>query len=172
MGTTKRRVARACRVEVTVAAPIESVWRVVADVTRTGEWSHECHHVAWLDGATGAAPRVRFRGRNRSGWLRWSRTCEVLVVDAPHQIAWRTIPTRLFVDSTDWHISLEPAGTGTRIVQSFQVTRCPDWWEWLVARVNTPHLDRSAALTTDLHRIGEVAAADARAARPARGPRP
>ena len=156
----------------TVDAPIESVWRVVADVTRTGEWSHECHHVAWLDGATGAAPRVRFRGRNRSGWLRWSRTCEVLVVDAPHQIAWRTIPTRLFVDSTDWRISLEAEGTGTRIVQSFRVTRCPDWWEWLVARANTPHIDRSAALTADLHRIGEVAAAGSRAARPAAGLRP
>src|SRR6185295_19638790 len=102
MGTSERHVARSCRVEVTVPAPIASVWRVVADVTRTGEWSHECHHVTWLDGATAAAPGVRFRGRNRSGVWRWSRTCEALAVDAPHRIDWRTIPTRLFVDSTDW----------------------------------------------------------------------
>jgi uncharacterized protein YndB with AHSA1/START domain len=163
MGTTKRRVARTSLIEVAVAAPIESVWRVVADVTRTGAWSHECHRVAWLDGATAAAPGVRFRGRNRSGVWRWTRTCEVLAVEAPHRIVWRTIPTRLFVDSTDWSISLRPDGEGTRIVQSFQVTKCPDWWEWLVARLNTRHIDRTAGLTKDLLRIGEVAAADARA---------
>jgi uncharacterized protein YndB with AHSA1/START domain len=149
---------------VTVAAPIESVWKVVADVTRTGEWSHECHRVAWLGEATAAAPGVRFRGRNRSGVWRWSRTCEVLAVDVPDRIVWRTIPTWLFVDSTDWCISLQPDGDGTRIVQSFEVTRCPDWWEWLVARLNKRHIDRSAGLTGDLLRIGEVAAADARAA--------
>jgi uncharacterized protein YndB with AHSA1/START domain len=162
---TKRRVARTGRVEVIAGVPPESVWRVIADVTRTGEWSHECHYVAWLDGATAAAPGARFRGRSRSGWLRWSRICEVLTVDAPHQIVWRTIPTLLFVDSTDWRVSLEPAGAGTRIVQTFQVTRCPRWWEWIVARANPRHIDRSAALTEDLHRIGAVAAADTRRTR-------
>jgi uncharacterized protein YndB with AHSA1/START domain len=160
MNTAKRRVARACRVEATADAPIESVWRVVADVTRTGEWSHECHHVTWLGGATAAAPGARFRGRNRSGWLRWSRICEVLAVDPPHRISWRTVPTLLFIDSSDWSITLESAGTGTRIVQAFQLTRCPRWWEWIVARANPRHTDRSAALTEDLHRIAAVAAAD------------
>lgn len=161
MGTAKRRVARTCRVEVTADAPIASVWRVIADVTRTGQWSHECKHVTWLGGATAATPGARFRGRSRSGWLRWSRTCEILAVDPPHQIAWRTVPTLLFVDSSDWRISLEPAGAGTRIVQTFQVTKCPRWWEWIVAQVNPRHIDRSAALTDDLHRIAAVAAADA-----------
>ena len=162
METAKQRVARSCRVEVIADAPIASVWRVIADVTRTGEWSHECHHVAWLGGATAAAPGVRFRGRNRSGWLRWSRMCEVVAVDPPCRIAWRTIPTPLFVDSSDWSISLEPAGAGTRIVQAFQVTRCPRWWEWIVAWANPRHIDRSAALTGDLRRMAAVAAADAR----------
>ena len=162
MDTGQRRVARACQVQVIATAPVEAVWRVIADVTRTGEWSHECHHVTWLGGAAAAVPGARFRGRNRSGWLRWSRTCEILAVDPPRQIAWRTIPTLLFVDATDWRITLEPAGTRTRVVQAFQVTRCPRWWEWLVARVNPRHIDRSAALTADLHRIAAVAATDAR----------
>jgi uncharacterized protein YndB with AHSA1/START domain len=162
MSTAKRRVARTCRAEVTVDAPIESVWRVIADVTRTGEWSHECLHVNWLGGATAAAPGARFRGHNRAGWLRWSRTCEVLAVDPPRQITWRTIPTPLFVDSSDWRITLKPAGAGTQIVQTFTVTKCPRWWEWIVARVVPRHIDRSAALTDDLRRIAAVAAADVR----------
>jgi uncharacterized protein YndB with AHSA1/START domain len=159
MSTTKRRVARTCRAEVIADAPVEAVWRVVADVTRTGEWSHECLQVSWLGGATAAAPGARFRGRNRAGWLRWSRICEVLAVDPPRQIAWRTISTPLFVDSSDWRITLEPAGAGTRIVQTFAVTKCPRWWEWIVARFVPRHIDRSAALTDDLRRIAAVAAA-------------
>jgi hypothetical protein len=39
------------------------------------------------------------------------------------------VPTSLFIDSSDWSITLEPGGTGTRIVQVFQLTRCPRWWE-------------------------------------------
>ena len=151
-------VAMTGDVRVSVAAPVESVWRVVADVTRTGEWSHECHQVRWLGGARAAAPGVRFRGRNRSGWLRWSRTCEVLAVDAPRELVWRTIPTWRFVDSSDWRIRLDSTDDGTLIQQSFQVTKCPSWWEWIVARMVRAHLDRTAALTEDLRRLGAIAA--------------
>jgi hypothetical protein len=65
MNTAKQRVARTCRAEVIAGAPIASVWRVIADVTRTGEWSHECHHVTWLGGATAAAPDRGSRRRRR-----------------------------------------------------------------------------------------------------------
>lgn len=160
MNTGKRLLPRECEVQVIADAPVESVWRVVADVTRTGEWSHECHRVTWLGGVTAAAPGARFRGRNRSGWLRWGRTCEILTVDPPHQITWRTIATPLFHDSSNWCISLEPADGGTQIVQTFHLAKCPRWWEWIVTRVNPGHTDRTAALTDDLHRLAATAAAD------------
>jgi len=163
MSTTKR-ARMSGRAEVTVAAPIAAVWGLVADVTRTGEWSHECHEVAWLPGASAAVPGARFRGRNRSGWLRWSRTCELVAVEAPRRIAWHTLTTLFFVDSTEWTIALEPVDGGTRIVQTYEVTQCPRWWEWIVVRVNPPHIDRSEALAADLCRLGAVARADAAAA--------
>jgi uncharacterized protein YndB with AHSA1/START domain len=162
MDTTTRRAAMTGRAETTVTAPVDAVWRVIADVTRTGEWSHECHHVAWLDGAVRAEPGVRFRGRNRSGWLRWSRTCEMLAVDPPTRIAWRTIATPMFVDSTEWTVRLEPLAAGTRIVQEYRLTRCPRWWEWIATRLIPGHIDRTVALTDDLRRIGAIAEADAR----------
>lgn len=151
-------IARTGRAVVVVDAPVEQVWAVVADVTRTGEWSHECRQVHWLNGATAAAPGARFRGRNRSGWLRWTRTCELTTVDRPHELAWRTVGTLLFVDSTDWRIVLEPVGAGTRIVESYQVTRLPGWLDWLLTRVNPSHVDRNAALAEDLRRLGLLAA--------------
>jgi F420H(2)-dependent quinone reductase len=49
-------------------------------------------------------------------------------------------------------------------VQTFQLTKFPRWWEWILVRINPSHIDRSAALTEDLRRIGVIAAAGAPAA--------
>jgi len=165
---TSTSLPRTCRVEVEVRAPAESVWTVVSDVTRTGEWSHECHEVEWLDGATSAAPGVRFRGANRSAWLRWNRTCVVTEVSPGRSIAWRTVPTWRFVDSTEWRITVRRlADDRTRIVQTYEVLRCPRWWELLVARINPPHRDRTAALAADLARLGAVTSEDTASVPPA-----
>jgi hypothetical protein len=45
-------------------------------------------------------------------------------------------------------------------VQTYQVTRCPRWWEWIASRLVPRHIDRTVALTEDLRRLGAVAAAD------------
>jgi uncharacterized protein YndB with AHSA1/START domain len=154
MGTILRRAS----VDVVVDAPPTRVWEVAGDVTRTGEWSHECADVAYLDGATGARPGVRFRGRNRVGRSAWTRTCEIVSVDDGHAISWRTIPSRLHNDSTIWTIRVEAAGSGTRIVQSYEVVKLSALMDRLIWRFVPVHRDRRAALTEDLRRIGEVAA--------------
>ena len=84
--TLPRRIPRTGHVDIVVDAPIDAVWNVVTDVTRVGEWSHECRRVEWLDGATEAAPGVRFRGTNKAGPWTWSRINEVLVVDEPTHV--------------------------------------------------------------------------------------
>lgn len=155
-----RRLDMTCRVEVDVPAPSDAVWQVVSDVTRTGEWSHECHTVEWLDGASAAAPGARFRGGNTSFVWRWHRVNELTEVEPGRLLGWRTVPTRLFVDSTMWRIVLEQHGDGTRIVQTYEVIRCPRWWELWVACANPPHRDRAPALADDLRRLGSVALAD------------
>jgi uncharacterized membrane protein len=143
---------------VIVDAPVDAVWQVVADVTRTSEWSHECHRVTWLGGATAAAPGVRFRGHNRSGRLRWSRVCEIVSLQAPCRIEWRTIPGPFFPDSTVWRLDLEAVGTRTRVVQTYRTHHAPRWLRWILARMVKAHFDRGDALTGDLHRIGAIAA--------------
>ncbi len=155
-----RRIPRTGRVETVVAAPIDAVWNVVTDVTRVGEWSHECRRVEWLDGATNAAPGVRFRGTNKAGPWTWSRINEVLVADEPRTFAWRTVPTLLFPDSSEWRIELEPVDGGTRITQSFEVVRAPAVLAALYAIVVPTHRERSTGLTDDLRRLGELAADD------------
>lgn len=100
--------------EVVVDTDVEDVWRVVSDVTRIGEWSRECHSAEWVDGASGPVPGARFRGRNRAGRARWTRTAELTVVDTPNEIAWRTVPTRAFPESTEWRFRLRRLGVAAR----------------------------------------------------------
>jgi uncharacterized membrane protein len=156
VGTTKQ-IPRTSRVEVEVAAPVDAVWPVLADVTRTGEWSHECQRVTWLDGATSASYGARFRGDNSWLVLRWSRTNEIIELQPQRVIAWRTVPSWRFPDCTEWRFALEESTVGTRITQTYEVVQTAAWWAWLMARVVPPHRDRSAALAADLRRIGEVA---------------
>jgi deazaflavin-dependent oxidoreductase (nitroreductase family) len=145
------------RTDVLVDSSADAVWQVLADVTRTGEWSHEVGEVRWLGGAVAAAPGVRFRGRNHAGWVRWGRTSEVLRVDAPCELAWRTVPTPLYPDSTEWSVRLQPVGDRTRIVQEFTVLRVPRLLEHLYAALVPAHRDRTERLTADLQRLGAVA---------------
>lgn len=156
------QVQKSARLEVEVDATVQQVWEVVSDVTRIGEWSHECRSARWLGSCDGPVPGVLFRGRNRAGWARWSRTSQIVVVDPPRELVWRTVPTRLFPDSTEWRIRLEPRGGGTLITQSFSVRRAPWLLDRLYAWLIPAHQDRDERLVEDLTRIGAAARRGAR----------
>jgi hemerythrin-like domain-containing protein len=151
-----RRVQLANRVSVTVEADIEQVWAVVRDVTRVGEWSHECVGAAWLDDARSPVPGARFRGRNRAGVLRWGRVCEIVSAD-PYELVWITVPTALYRDSSEWRITLAKVDEDTMISQQFQVIRAPRVLAVVFALVIPAHRDRTAALIQDLRSLGSVA---------------
>ena len=153
MGT----LPRTGRCEATTPASPEAVWAIVGDPTRVGEWSHECGAAEWVDGATAARPGARFRGRNRVGRSRWTRVNEVVTVDAPRELSWRTVPTRLYPDSTLWTITIEPTATGSRIVQRFEVLKINPVAERIFYLLVPPHRDRSQALQHDILRLGEAA---------------
>ncbi len=153
MGT----LMRSGTVEATTAATPEQVWAVLADVTRIGEWSHECKAASWVDGATRAVAGARYTGGNRVGRTRWSRRNEILVAEPAQELAWRTVPSALYSDSTTWRITLEPAGSGTRITQSFEVTKLNPVIERLIYAAMKVHRDRLDALRDDMARLGEVA---------------
>jgi uncharacterized protein YndB with AHSA1/START domain len=151
------RLLREARVEVVVDAPADAVWDVVRDPTRVGEWSHETEGATWVDGATAARPGARFRGRNHTGRTRWSRVCEVLAVDPPRELAWRTVPAGIYRDSTEWRLRVEAVDGGTRIIQSFVVLRLSSTMDRLYWRFVPQHRDRRPALEDDLRKLGEVA---------------
>jgi uncharacterized protein YndB with AHSA1/START domain len=157
-----RTIAHTGHADVQASAPPAAVWAVLADVTRIGEWSGECRRARWTGPAQAAVPGARFRGYNRSGWIRWSRSNQIVTVDEPHELVWRTLRSLRYPDSTEWRIRLEPdGGTGTRIVQDYRVLRIPRVVDWLFALVIKEHRDRTAGLRTDLTRLAAVAAKQA-----------
>ncbi len=152
---SRRRVQHEGSTSVVVDADVDSVWEVVRDPTRVGEWSHECLSGAWVGGSAEAIPGARFRGRNRQGLFRWGRLCEVVTAE-PYELIWRTVPTKLYPDSTEWALRLTEEDGGTRIEQTFEVVR-GTMLEPLYAVVLPAHRDRTDALQQDLRRIGDVA---------------
>jgi iron-sulfur cluster repair protein YtfE (RIC family) len=150
-----RRVQREGSTAVVVDAGIDEVWDVVRDPTRIGEWSHECVEGRWVGDATEARPGARFRGRNKQGLIRWGRLCEIMRAE-PHELVWRTVPTTLYPDSTEWALRLARVDGGTRIEQTFRVVK-ETKLEPLYATILPAHRDRTDALEQDLNRIGALA---------------
>jgi len=151
-------------IAVEVDATPEQVWALLADITRAGEWSHENQGGEWLDGATAAAPGARFRGRNRNGRQKWSRVCEVLTADAPAVLCWRTVPSRIYPDSTRWTYELTPVDGGCRITQRFEVLKINPILDRLFYAFIPAHRDRSDALADDVRKLGAVAGSSVRPA--------
>lgn len=151
----QRRVQHEGSTALIVGADIDAVWDVVRDPTRVGEWSHECVDGRWVGAVTEARPGARFRGQNKQGLFRWGRLCEIMSAE-PFELVWRTVPTRLYPDSTEWALRLSPAGDGTRIEQTFCVVKGTKL-EPLYATMLPAHCDRADALRQDLERIGAIA---------------
>ena len=151
-------VSRSGRVQVDVQATPIQVWQVLTDVPRIGEWSHECRTAQWLDGADQAAVGTRFRGTNKARFARWSRPCTISVLDAARRFTYRT-NGGIMGDATEWTFTLEPAGSGCRITQCFEIISLPRAAEWAISKMLPEHVDRSGALREDLERLGAIAAA-------------
>ena len=154
MGTLPRHMT----VETIVDAPPAAVWCVVGDPRRTGDWSHECVDVAFVDGSTEPVVGARFRGRNKVGKRGWTRTCEIVGYEPGAEIRWQTIATMTYRDSTIWTITVEPDGDGgTKLTQRYDVVKLSPVMDRLIYLFVPVHRDRHDALESDLRRIGDVA---------------
>lgn len=154
------RMLRSGTVKVEASASPEQVWEVLTDVTRVGEWSHECQGAQWLTGE-GATVGARFRGRNRAGVMRWSRACTITEVEPTKRLVYRT-KGGVFGDATEWTFDLEATAGGCRVVQRYKVLSLPRAVEWMILKMVPRHSDRSAALRADIERLGQVATTEAR----------
>jgi uncharacterized protein YndB with AHSA1/START domain len=106
------------------ATPL-TVYNLISDITRMGEWSPECYRCEWLDGATTAVSGARFRGHNRLGKVRWHTDAIITAADPGHEFAFTTLHTT-GREETLWRYRFRPLGAGsTEVVESYQFLWCP-----------------------------------------------
>ncbi len=115
---------REVEVDELIAGAPETLYALVSDVTRMGDWSPENKACRWVGGATGPALGARFKGANRRGWRRWSTTCTVVTADPGHtfsfKVAFGPLPVAV------WTYSFAAEGAGTRVTESWEDRR-PGW---------------------------------------------
>jgi uncharacterized protein YndB with AHSA1/START domain len=99
---------------VTIDAPPERVWDLVADVTRMGQWSPETTAASWLGGASGPAVGAKFKGRNQKGMMRWSTTCEVTTAERGREFSF--VRVSRIDDGTDWSFTMRSEGEGKTVL--------------------------------------------------------
>lgn len=139
-----------------IAAPPGQIWAMLADVTRMAEWSPELIRCQWLDGATGAAVGVRFRGWNRLPFVGTWTSMNTIVRCVPGtELAW-VVGNNPADPNTCWEYVLTPSGSGTTVVERYEMRREP----WIV-RVYYRIVGRGSrlqrAMDETLRRLKEVA---------------
>jgi hypothetical protein len=114
-----------------VDATPEAIYDFISDVTRTPELTPDIVKCEWLGGATGPAVGARFKATNHAGrGPDWSNKPVVVAADRPREFAWdRTEP---FAGTVRWRYRFEPEGTGTRVTESYEVTRALSIVGWFI----------------------------------------
>jgi Polyketide cyclase / dehydrase and lipid transport len=143
-----------------LAAPPESLWAVVSDVTRTPELSPEVAACRWLDGATGPAVGARFEATNTIHGRRWRNRPVVTEVEPGRVFAFeRTEP---FAGTVAWRWTFDPVGEGTRATVGYEVTRPITRIGWFVIerlyRGGNRRVELGRGMEASLRRLGELVA--------------
>jgi Polyketide cyclase / dehydrase and lipid transport len=160
-------VRRQGEVEISIEAGPQTVYELISDVTRTGEWSPECRRCEWVGGVEGPSLGARFRGWNRSGLVRWSRQVEVIEATPPAAFAFRTLPDGFNKDSTTWRYDLVPGDGVTRLVHSYEITALPRFpVSWIMRLFLRHHADMRPQMEESLERIKKLAETSAPAEKP------
>ena len=94
-----------------IAASPATVWGIVSDLRRMGEWSPQCVRMTVLGREVGVGTRTI--NLNRQGWKRWPTNSRVVVFEPEQTLAFR-IP----LNRTVWTYELEPSDEGTLLTES------------------------------------------------------
>ena len=99
---------------IVIESPPETVYEMVADITRMGEWSPVCKKCWWDDDANQGVGSW-FTGRNEMGERTWETRSQVVAAVRGHEFA--------FIvggDRTRWGYRFEALDGGTKVTESWE----------------------------------------------------
>jgi hypothetical protein len=147
-------------VERHIEAPPEALYDIVSDVTRTPELSPEVVKCTWINGATGPAVGARFRAINHAGrGPNWPNKPVVVTADPGREFAFAR--TEAFAGTVEWRYRFIPDATGTRVVESYTVTKRLTIIGWFIIGtlygLKDRRSDLRAGMTSTLERLEQIA---------------
>jgi uncharacterized protein YndB with AHSA1/START domain len=101
-----------------IAASAETLWAMVSDVTRMGEWSPENEGGEWLGNATGPQTGATFRGTNRNGKRKWQTVATILDAEPGRAFSFR-VKAAGGLKVAEWRYAFEPTATGCRVTETW-----------------------------------------------------
>jgi carbon monoxide dehydrogenase subunit G len=129
---------------ITVDAPPEAVYALVADVTRIGEFSSVCRSAEWTD-----EDHTTFSGYNERGDVSWTMQCRVDVADPGREFTFTNAGVDGSSELVRWSYTFVAEGDTTVVTEHWQVL--PGYREFAARYMSdTPveaHLDRMVAPT-------------------------
>jgi Polyketide cyclase / dehydrase and lipid transport len=99
---------------VTIAADAATLYNMITDIGRMGEWSPECTGAVWDEGA-GPTVGSEFTGHNQYKEHVWERRCRVIVANPNAEFAW------LMSDTARWGYVFVPVDGGTEVTESWAI---------------------------------------------------
>jgi uncharacterized protein YndB with AHSA1/START domain len=88
MPSAGRNAQPLAEVTVHIAAPAETVWDLISDLPRMGDWSPETARVEWIGGARGPMAGAKFRGHNQAGSKKWATTGCIAEAERGRVVSW------------------------------------------------------------------------------------
>ena len=127
---------------IVIAREPEVVYDMVADVTRTGEWSPTCKACWWDDDA---GPRVGawFTGRNETPQRTWETRSEVVAADPGREFTFVVGGSLV-----RWSYTMSSVAGGTQLTES---------WEFLPGGINFFHEKYGPSAQTEIDKRTEAA---------------
>ena len=115
MSTDSEQGPRTHQDSIEVAVAPEVLYDLVADVTRTGEWSPVCATCWWDDPATAGQVGAWFNGRNELPHRTWETRSQVVAAERGREFAWI-----VGGDLVRWGYRLAPSAVGTTLTESWE----------------------------------------------------
>jgi uncharacterized protein YndB with AHSA1/START domain len=98
-----------------IATSPDLAYAAIADVTRMGEWSEECHTCEWHEGFEGPVVGATFDGHNRNGEFEWTTQGKVIEAEPGRAFAFEC--SMMEFHYSTWGYRFEPTETGCRVTE-------------------------------------------------------
>jgi hypothetical protein len=105
---------------VSISGAPETLYDMIGDVTRMGEWSPACTGATWDEGA-GPTVGSWFTGHNVAGDREYDRRCQITDAQRPTTIAW--MAGGQDEGFTEWRYTFQPVESGTEVTETWRMVR-------------------------------------------------